>query len=481
RATIALPFGPDSAFLSEPKTQTLRRVHGVVGVSRYVAEYIRKWSGIEAVALPISFMGGGPFVDVGRFDNEFITLVNPCVVKGIGIFLGLADAFPDLKFAAVPTWGTSADDHAKLSARPNVTVLPAEDRVEPILARTRILLVPSLWAEARSRIVVEAMLHGVPVIAANTGGLPEAKLGVPYLLPVRAIERYRPALDARMVPVAEEPPQDLGPWIEAVRRLTLDPTHWSEVARDSRTAALRYVADELQIEPIERFLLGHLKRNSKPPAPAAAPTGQSAKLRLLALRLRDLNKTNPNILWFPYAGSRAPFRGTALVKYPATLDSMAQVVDELIRDLSPRLRIGFVLFGHSMGAGIAFEFVRALRRLGLPMPAALLVSGATAPQFRTAIAEVGAGAEPDDHALPRYRADSAFYRRYLYQPEPPLDIPIRAYGGEDDRGIRLDAWRDQTTSSFCKRLFPGGHLYLNQQTDALLEAIRTDLNELLPR
>ena len=38
-----------------------------------------------------------------------------------------------------------------------------------------------------SRIVVEAMLRGVPVIASNTGGLPEAKLGVPYVLPVTPI------------------------------------------------------------------------------------------------------------------------------------------------------------------------------------------------------------------------------------------------------------------------------------------------------
>ena len=54
------------------------------------------------------------------------------------------------------------------------------------------------------------MLRGVPVIAADVGGIPEAKMGVPYLLPVRPIERYETRVDEQMVPVAEVPPQDAG-------------------------------------------------------------------------------------------------------------------------------------------------------------------------------------------------------------------------------------------------------------------------------
>ena len=221
RATLALPFGPDCAFPSQAKTERIRACDAVVGVSQYVADYIRKCAGIDAVHVPISLMEPEDWPLLGRFENEFVTFVNPCAVKGIAIFLALADAFPAEAFAAVPTWGTNQQDRAALGARPNVRLLAPVDDIDLLLARTRVLLVPSLWAEARSRIVLEALLCGVPVMAANVGGIPEAMMGVPYLLPVRPIEKYEMRLDEQMVPVAEVPAQDIAPWRESLARLQI--------------------------------------------------------------------------------------------------------------------------------------------------------------------------------------------------------------------------------------------------------------------
>jgi glycosyltransferase involved in cell wall biosynthesis len=227
---------------------------------------------------------------VGRFDNRFVTLVNPCAVKGISIFLGLSRRFPEVEFAAVPTWGTTPEDLAALQAHPNVTILPPVDDIHEVLKQTRIALVPSLWAEARSRVILEAMVRGIPVLASDVGGLAEAKLGVPYLLPVRPVTEYHSRVDDLMVPVAEIPEQDLGPWESALGRLLADRTHYDELSAQSRTAAMSYAAN-LNAGPfaayLERVLASPRRRHG---AAASRPLSEERK-KLLALRLKKIGDT----------------------------------------------------------------------------------------------------------------------------------------------------------------------------------------------
>jgi surfactin synthase thioesterase subunit/glycosyltransferase involved in cell wall biosynthesis len=516
RATLAVPFGPDCAFPSEVKTDRLRAVDRVVGVSRYVADYFRCHAGIDAVHVPISLMEPGEWPDLGRIENEFVTLVNPCAVKGIDIFLALADAFPDVAFAAVPTWGTNERDRAALAARPNVRLLPPVDDINLLLARTRVLLVPSLWAEARSRIVVEAMLRGIPVMAADVGGIPEAKMGVPYLLPVRRIERYIPDVDEQMVPVAEVPPQDIAPWRDALARLLTDRAHYEDIAQQSRRAALEY-ASGLTAEPFERILQQTLSASPTPNRDrkgADGPELSPERRRLLALRLRQRAPASawfpgidavpaPRLFWFPHAGGgaasaqavyprcvpiRLPGRESRLAEAP--FERMAPLVEALANAIEPYIAEPFAFFGHSMGAVVAFELARALRRRGLSLPRILIASAARAPQFRRnhvpppaandeeLLASVDIPRELAPAVLPALRADTTLYRHYVYAEGTPLDCPMRAYGGADDPNIaphHLEGWREQTTASFAVRLFPGGHFYPRQSADAFRQALEADL------
>ena len=518
RATLAVPFGPDCAFPSAAKTEVLRQTDAVVGVSQYVAGYIRKWSGIPAVHVPISLLDPPPYPDVGRFENEFVMLVNPCAVKGISIFLDLADRMPSVRFAAVPTWGTNQADRAALTGRPNVTLLDPVDNVDEILRRARVLLVPSLWAEARSRIVVEAMLRGVPVIASNVGGIPEAKMGVDFLLPVRPIERYQTQLDEQMVPVAEVPAQDIGPWLAALDRLLSDRAHYEALSRESRRAALAY-AEGLNVEPFEA-LLEQVAARPRAAHAVAGASQQSAldrlspdRRKLLALRLRRISGGGPGTLrlfCFPHAGGGGTaFKGwterlpRSVIVTPMRApkrNNMAEHVAALAAACAPYLDDPFAFFGHSMGAVVAFELARYLRRRNQPLPRLLAVSGARAPQFRRGhvpplepgdadfIAELrrleGTPQEVLDKPelmrmiLPALRADAAIYRSYVYAEEPPLDCPIRTYGGIEDPNVRrehLEAWSQQTTASFGLRLFPGGHFFLQTGREAFLEALAQDL------
>ena len=524
RATLALPFGPDAAFPSESKTERIRACSRVVGVSEYVAAYIRQCAAIDAVHVPISLVEREDWPELGRFGNEFVTMVNPCAVKGIDIFLALADAFPDLTFAAVPTWGTTAHDRAALEARANVELLDPVDDINLLLGRTRVLLVPSVWAEARSRIVLETMLRGVPVMAARVGGIPEAMMGVPYLLPVTPIARYRPSVDEQMVPVAEVPPQDIRPWREILSRLTVDPGLYGRVAHASRTAALDYV-HHLGVEPFERILrAAPMARRTAPASRAGEGKLSPEKRRLLAIRLRQKapaaawfpgieNVEGPRLFCFPHAGGgtsllngagivpvRLPGRESRVAEAP--FERMEALVSALAAAIAGLLDRPFAFFGHSMGAIVAFELARELHRRGLVPPRMLIASGARAPRYRLGHVPPPEPADDEllaellrlsgmpeqafedaaarDALLPVLRADTHLYRQYVYRTGPPLDVPIRAYGGADDPNItreHLENWAVETTASFAVRRFPGGHFYLQARRDELLACLHEDLRE----
>jgi glycosyltransferase involved in cell wall biosynthesis len=196
-------------------------------------------------------------------------MINPCAVKGIAVFLDLARSLPEVRFAAVPTWGTTPADLAALAALPNVTLLPPADDVDSIYARTRVLLMPSLWQEAFGVTAVEAMLRGLPVLASDVGGLPEAKLGTGMVLPVRPIERFTERLDANEVVEPEVPEQDVAPWRETLVRLLGRPELYARESAAAREAAHRFVAG-LGVEPFEE-LMERFATRPAPPRTATAP------------------------------------------------------------------------------------------------------------------------------------------------------------------------------------------------------------------
>ncbi|HEX4460901.1 MAG TPA: alpha/beta fold hydrolase [Polyangia bacterium] len=157
-----------------------------------------------------------------------------------------------------------------------------------------------------------------------------------------------------------------------------------------------------------------------------------------------------------------------------------------------------VLFGHSMGALLAFELARAWRGLGAVQR--LIVSGCLAPSLPRVqaplhalpdgalVAELrrmgGTPAEVLAHdelmalLLPRLRSDLRACETYRYRPDAPLDCPLTALGGHDDRAItpeRLAAWASETTAPFALRLFAGGHFFVESARPAVLDFIAATL------
>jgi medium-chain acyl-[acyl-carrier-protein] hydrolase len=179
----------------------------------------------------------------------------------------------------------------------------------------------------------------------------------------------------------------------------------------------------------------------------------------------------------------------------------AELVCAAADGLEPFLDRPFALFGHSMGALVAFELARELRRRRWRGPLLLAVSGHHAPhrpdpeppithlpdaEFVEALRERYDGipsevlAEPELLALvlPALRADVRVLETYAHTEETPLPCPISCFGGEDDRHVplrELQAWADMTRDACRVRLYPGGHFFLDTAAPALLEALREDL------
>lgn len=142
--------------------------------SPFTADRLRALAGIEAIVLP-------PFIQPHRYiapeTGNRVLFVNPAQIKGIETTLRLVEAHPDIPFTIIESWNIPDGwrDHLINRCRGfrNLEWLPPTRSMAEIFARTRLLLMPSLWEEAYGRTVVEAQLNGIPVIASNRGALPD--------------------------------------------------------------------------------------------------------------------------------------------------------------------------------------------------------------------------------------------------------------------------------------------------------------------
>ncbi|MFE6921434.1 thioesterase II family protein [Nocardia sp. NPDC057663] len=177
----------------------------------------------------------------------------------------------------------------------------------------------------------------------------------------------------------------------------------------------------------------------------------------------------------------------------APYETVDELVEELLTVMSGRWHQPFALFGHSMGAIIAYEIARRLHAGGQPSPIHLFVSGRRAPQlpateplahragddeFVEVVRELGGTPEHvlTDETLRSnlftlLRADFAVNETYRYRPGPPLDTAVTVFGGVEDPRVsrnELTAWQQCTTGPFELRLEPGGHFFVVSQRARVL-------------
>lgn len=151
--------------------------------SQATADYYRRGAGIRAKAI-------GKFIRKASFvakihERRHVTFINPTAEKGAYLVAQLALAMeekrPDITFEIVESRGrwrdvlqevSLAQGHARESLS-NVLVIPNTSDMRPVYGRSRLLLSPSLWWESGNRVLVEAMMNGIPALVTNRGGPPE--------------------------------------------------------------------------------------------------------------------------------------------------------------------------------------------------------------------------------------------------------------------------------------------------------------------
>lgn len=279
------PFGPASWHRDEKATDIVRSAAAVVAIGYHTAAYIERSCGRPAEVIHPPIYGHPPYPDLGGFGQGMILMINPCGVKGLSIFLALADRFPAYTFGALKGWGTTSADIEAMSTHPNVRLLGTVRNIEEVLSQSRLLLMPSLWYEGFGLIAMEAMLHGLPVISSDSGGLVEAKEGTGFVIPVRGIEQWKPAFDETHMPVPVLPGQDIAPWADALQTLLTNRAQYEVERARSRTAALRFVSG-LRLQHFEELLsrLQHVAPSAPAPTPEDRVGNLSPERRALLLR-----------------------------------------------------------------------------------------------------------------------------------------------------------------------------------------------------
>ncbi|MEV7190128.1 alpha/beta fold hydrolase [Kitasatospora sp. NPDC093102] len=181
--------------------------------------------------------------------------------------------------------------------------------------------------------------------------------------------------------------------------------------------------------------------------------------------------------------------------YRNAVEAARNCVDALVADLDEGERV--VLFGHSLGAVLAYEFAHLLGARGVHVER-LVVSGSPGPrtqrerratglpeeEFLARVEEfAGFRHEALDHPemreliLPVLRADCEMHENYVPSTDEPLSVPVCSLRGGSDGLVgaeQAQEWRKATTGGFSYRELPGDHMYLVDSGREVLELIEAE-------
>lgn len=203
--------------------------------------------------------------------------------------------------------------------------------------------------------------------------------------------------------------------------------------------------------------------------------------------------------WLSVQPVELPGRGMRLGE--ALQTDMQALARQLAGEWLPRIDGPYALFGHSLGAVLAFELAHALGEAAAPRPLALIASGSAAPSRREDYERDYAQPKTDaqlrddlrtlqgtpqevldnqelmDLTLPILRADFLMCGRYRKVQRPALGCSMHVLGGARDKVSQeqLLAWELESTANFSLDMFPGGHFFIHEHEARVLRALKAHL------
>jgi medium-chain acyl-[acyl-carrier-protein] hydrolase len=202
-------------------------------------------------------------------------------------------------------------------------------------------------------------------------------------------------------------------------------------------------------------------------------------------------------------GFEMPAHGRRLVE-SAPCRTHQEAAKYIADTLEPVLDRPYALFGHCLGAVLAYEATRILKSRGAAQPVHLFASGARGPHFGIPIGDVKSmnneqfidhfnqvyGASMDilrnpqlgPLVLPVVKADAYMTQEYRYLPGPPVDYDVTVIAGEKDGDVNLEqmqGWTQHTTAKVTTRFYEGNHFFFLERSPQMLADIAKVLEEQL--